>query len=67
MNKQILKHRIKAIRRDLKKKRIGCLVVTKSANVTYTTGFSGDDSWAVITANAVYLLTDSRYVEQARS
>ncbi|MHC4193677.1 MAG: M24 family metallopeptidase, partial [Planctomycetota bacterium] len=37
------------------------------ANVTYTTGFSGDDSWAVITANAVYLLTDSRYVEQARS
>jgi Xaa-Pro aminopeptidase len=35
--------------------------------VTYTTGFSGDYSWAVITANAVYLLTDSRYAEQARS
>jgi Xaa-Pro aminopeptidase len=65
MNDKILKGRIKAIRRGLKKKRISCLVVTKPANVTYTTGFSGDYSWAVITKGAVYLLTDSRYVEQA--
>jgi Xaa-Pro aminopeptidase len=41
--------------------------VTKPANVTYTTGFSGDDSWVVITARAVYLLTDSRYTEQAHN
>ena len=67
MNDEILKHRIKAIRRDLKKKRINCLIVTKPANVTYTTGFSGDDSWVLITPNTVCLLTDSRYAEQARN
>ena len=58
--------RIKGIRRELNKKKIDCLIVTKPANVTYTTGFMGDDSWAVITKRAVYLLTDSRYTEQAQ-
>ena len=67
MNREIIKKRIKAIRRRLKKKNINCLVVTKPANVTYTTGFLGDDSWAVITAGGVYLLTDSRYIEQAQN
>jgi Xaa-Pro aminopeptidase len=41
--------------------------VTKPANVTYTTGFLGDDSWAVVTRSRVYLLTDSRYTEQAQA
>ncbi len=65
MNREIIKKRINAVRRQLNKKKMDCLIVTKPANVTYTTGFSGDDSWAVITHRAVYLLTDSRYVEQA--
>jgi Xaa-Pro aminopeptidase len=34
--------------------------------VTYATGFLGGDSWALIAAGTVYLLTDSRYTEQAR-
>jgi len=67
MNDKIIKNRIKTIRCDLKKKRINCLIVTKPANVTYTTGFSGDYSWVVITPRTVYLLTDSRYVEQAQN
>ncbi len=41
-------------------------MVTKPANVTYLTGFSGEDSWAVVAKGAVYLLTDSRYTEQAQ-
>ena len=65
MNKDVIKKRIKVIRRELNKKKISCLIATKPANVTYTTGFSGDDSWAVITGRGVYLLTDSRYTEQA--
>jgi len=65
MNRDILKKRIKEIRRELNKKKINCLIVTKPANVTYTTGFPGDDSWAVITKARVYLITDSRYTEQA--
>jgi len=66
MSKEAIKKRIKAIRRRLSGKKIDCLIVTKPANVTYTTGFMGDDSWAVITTRAVYLLTDSRYTEQAQ-
>jgi Xaa-Pro aminopeptidase len=66
MNEKILKSRIKAIRRRLGKKQIHCLIITKRANVTYATGFSGDDSWVVTTPRMVHLLTDSRYVEQAQ-
>ena len=65
MNRDVIKKRIKAIRRELNRKKINCLIVTKPANVTYTTGFLGDDSWAVITKARVYLVTDSRYTEQA--
>jgi len=67
MNSRIIKNRIKAVRWLLNGKKIDCLLVTKPANVTYTTGFSGDDSWAVITHRCVYLLTDSRYTEQAQN
>jgi Xaa-Pro aminopeptidase len=48
MNRETIKKRIKAICNQLNKNRISCLVITKPANVTYTTGFMGDDSWAVI-------------------
>jgi Xaa-Pro aminopeptidase len=72
---QIIKRRVRSIRRILGRKKISCLIVTKPANVTYITGFSGGDSWAVITngfdklttRGGVYLLTDSRYTEQAKS
>ncbi|MFZ0034480.1 MAG: Xaa-Pro peptidase family protein [Sedimentisphaerales bacterium] len=67
MDTGIIKKRIKAIRYQLKKRQIKSLLVTKPANVTYTTGFLGDDSWVLITDRAVYLLTDSRYTEQAKS
>ncbi|MFC1739566.1 M24 family metallopeptidase [Planctomycetota bacterium] len=66
MDSKILRNRIRAIRRGLDKAKISCLIVTKAANVTYTTGFLGDDNWTVITPRGVYLLTDSRYTEQAQ-
>ena len=56
---------IRTVRGRLNESGITCLILTKPANVSYTTGFSGDDSWAIITPRAVYLLTDSRYTEQA--
>jgi len=65
VNAEIIKKRIRTIRNLLKKKRINFFVITKPANVTYTTGFLGEDSWAVITPRTVYFLTDSRYIEQA--
>ena len=66
MNKEAIRRRIKTIRRLLSKKRISCLVVTRPANVTYVTGFLGEDSWALLTSSRAWLLTDSRYTEQAQ-
>ena len=66
MDAGIIKKRIKTIRYQLKKKRIKSLLVTKPASVTYATGFLGDDSWVLFTDKVVYLLTDSRYTEQAK-
>ena len=64
--KQQTANRVKALRTELNKKKIGCLIITRPANVTYATGFLGDDSWAIVAAGRVYLLTDSRYTEQAQ-
>ena len=66
MKPEIIKKRVSAIRRTLNKKKITCLLLTNPANVTYTTGFLGDDSWAIITNRGLWLLTDSRYTEQAQ-
>jgi len=66
MDRDVLRKRIMAIRRQLNKRNINCLLLTKPVNVTYATGFLGDDSWAVIAKGRVYLLTDSRYTEQAQ-
>ena len=65
VNREALKRRVRAIGRELKDKGIDCLIVTSPANVTYSTGFLGDDSWALITKGRVCLVTDSRYTEQA--
>ncbi|MGB2864339.1 MAG: Xaa-Pro peptidase family protein [Sedimentisphaerales bacterium] len=66
MNPKLIARRIRAIRSELDKKKIRFLLVSSPANVTYMTGFLGDDSWAAITRGRVYLLTDSRYTEQAQ-
>jgi Xaa-Pro aminopeptidase len=67
MNAEIIRKRVRIIRYQLKKKRLTTLLVTKPANVTYIAGFLGDDSWALIADKVVYLLTDSRYTEQAKN
>lgn len=67
MTNKAIKQRVTAIRRHIVKNRINCLLLTNPANATYATGFLGDDSWAAITQHGVYLLTDSRYTEQAQS
>jgi len=66
MKTEHIQRRVGNAREQLGKRHIDALVLTKPANVTYVTGFSGEDSWAIVTRNAVYLLTDSRYTEQAQ-
>jgi Xaa-Pro aminopeptidase len=66
MSTENMPRRIKTIRAQMSTRRIDGLVLTKPADVTYLTGFLGQDSWTIVTRNAVYLLTDSRYTEQAQ-
>lgn len=66
MNSESITQRVRGVRAQLSNRHCDALVLTKPANVTYVTGFSGEDSWAVVTGPAVYLLTDSRYTEQAQ-
>jgi len=40
------------------------LLVTNFPDVSWLTGFEGDDSYALLTDKAVYLLSDTRYEEQ---
>ncbi|MCH8193576.1 MAG: aminopeptidase P family protein [Planctomycetes bacterium] len=65
MNKEVINRRIQDIRSEARRKKVGVLLLTHPANVTYATGFQGEDSWAVIGRRQVTLLTDCRYSEQA--
>jgi Xaa-Pro aminopeptidase len=52
------------LRQLLKKAGADSLLVTNFANVTYLTGFTGDDSFLLITRADEILITDPRYTEQ---
>jgi len=65
MNDRALRNRQKKVREGMSRAGADCLIVTRPANVTYITGFLGDDSWAIVLPRAVILITDSRYSEQA--
>jgi Xaa-Pro aminopeptidase len=67
MDAKTAKKRTAAVAAELKKRSLGGAVVTDRANVTFLTGFSGDDSWALIIGRSCWLLTDSRYTEQAEA
>ena len=51
--------------RRLKAQDIEALLVTSVLNVSYLSGFRGDDSALLVTPEGGWLLTDSRYAEQA--
>lgn len=61
------KSRLDALRSFLEKESCDGIVLTKLSNIRYFSGFRGDDTALFITADACYLVTDSRYTEQAGS
>lgn len=52
------------VRRALKKLGVHGLLVTSFPNVTYLTGFTGDDSHLLVRPDGQTLVTDSRYTTQ---
>ena len=67
MHRSSLSQRVRRIRQQMQDHAVDLLLLVRPSHVTYVTGFMGQDSWAVVTARRTYLLTDSRYTEQAQS
>jgi Xaa-Pro aminopeptidase len=56
--------RRKKLRTLLKEAQADALLVTNFKNVTYLTGFTGDDSYLLVTLDGETLITDPRYTTQ---
>jgi Xaa-Pro aminopeptidase len=67
MDVKVIKARVRAIQRRMRVKKLDAMILTSAANVTYLTGFLGEDSWTCVIGSKVFFLTDSRYTEQAQS
>lgn len=57
--------RLTKFREKLVTKQIQSILITNPKNVTYLSGFTGDESALLISADKAYLITDSRYTIQA--
>jgi len=66
MGRPALNDRSRQIRRQMRTKAVDFLLLVRPSHVSYATGFMGQDSWAAVTGQHLYLLTDSRYTEQAQ-
>jgi Xaa-Pro aminopeptidase len=66
MKNQIFKKRIRQVRQILAEKNFDAAVLTVPSNINYLSGFTGDDSWLVVTGRGLYLITDGRYTLQAK-
>lgn len=60
------KRRVALLKNELAKRKLDSFLVTDRANVSYLSGFTGHDSMLLITRGRDYLVTDSRYIEDAR-
>ena len=56
--------RRKKLRSLIKDAKADALLVTNFKNVTYLTGFTGDDSYLLVTLDGETLITDPRYTTQ---
>ena len=57
--------RLAALRSLMAEHQLDAFVVSKEVNLHYFSGFRGDDTMLVITPSKQFLVTDSRYTEQA--
>ena len=63
---QNIENRILRLREFLREKNCEGVVINKEENLHYFSGFTGDDTILVITLDDAFLITDSRYTEQAK-
>ncbi len=58
--------RLEKLRRFLKKQELDAVVINKVENLHYFSGFTGDDAVLVVSQKDAVLITDFRYMEQAK-
>lgn len=56
--------RVSEFRRVIEAENVDAMLISSVANVTYLSGFTGDDSLALVTPDSLKVVTDFRYVEQ---
>lgn len=66
MKNACFKKRVEKVRKTLVAKRLDGLLITAPADVSYLSGFVGEDSWLFVGRKTVWLITDSRYAIQAK-
>lgn len=58
--------RIENLRRLMVKENLDGILLISDVNRNYMSGFTGNESYSIITANKAIFITDSRYTEQAK-
>lgn len=66
MQSSHIPQRLAALRSLMREHHLDAVVITKEVNLYYFSGFRGDDTALVVTNDKEFLVTDSRYTEQAR-
>src|SRR5687768_8028967 len=56
--------RIGEVRRRMGEKKLDALLVNYPHDIRYLTGFSGEDSWALVTRSGVVIFSDRRFEEE---
>jgi Xaa-Pro aminopeptidase len=64
--KSYVSGRIKHLRAALKEQSLDALIITDPVDVTYLTGFGGEDSVLIVTATRKVLVTDTRFIVQIK-
>lgn len=64
-SKEIMQQRLARLRAFMADNKCGAVVVNKEENIHYFSGFRGDDTILIVTEQGSFLITDSRYTEQA--
>ncbi|MDR3541845.1 MAG: Xaa-Pro peptidase family protein [Desulfosporosinus sp.] len=59
--------RLERMRHQMRKENIDAFVVSRPENGRYLSGFSGGEATLYITSEKAFLLTDFRYIEQAKA
>jgi Xaa-Pro aminopeptidase len=58
-------NRRRQLRKELQKRELDCLLVTRAPNYYYLTGFTGDSGMLVVAQDGTTLITDGRFTTQA--